>query len=170
MKAITIYQPWASLIACGAKKCITRPLKILYRGPIAIYAGLVAAHELNRQTSEAIARAFEDYAPIEYLPGYIAALPHGAIVATAELVECWSIVSHPGADTDRARRITVGGELNVPKHHPRFHDVIVPSKTEILFGDWRPGRYAWELANVQEITPIPARGRLGLWNWEGRAT
>ncbi len=37
MKAITIWQPWASLIACGAKKFETRSWATNYRGPIAIH-------------------------------------------------------------------------------------------------------------------------------------
>ena len=38
IKAITIYQPWASLKACGAKKFETRGWATNYRGPIAIHA------------------------------------------------------------------------------------------------------------------------------------
>ncbi|MFV0399180.1 MAG: ASCH domain-containing protein [Oscillospiraceae bacterium] len=38
MKAITIWQPWASLLACGAKKYETRSWVTSYRGPIAIHA------------------------------------------------------------------------------------------------------------------------------------
>ena len=31
-----------------------------------------------------------------------------------------------------------------------------------------PGRYAWLLSDVQALpTPIPAKGQLGLWRWEG---
>ena len=167
MKAITIYQPWASLIACGAKKFETRPWATKYRGPIAIHAGMKDPCKMPLLGLEDFENAVRDVFDAVGLGWCV--LPRGMVIATAELVECWSIVSHPGADTDQARRITVGGELDVPKHHPRFHDVIIPSKAEILFGDWRPGRYAWELANVQEITPIPARGRQGLWNWETTA-
>jgi hypothetical protein len=38
MKAITIWQPWASLKACGAKEFETRSWATSYRGPIAIHA------------------------------------------------------------------------------------------------------------------------------------
>jgi hypothetical protein len=38
MKAITIWQPWASLIAIGAKQYETRSWETKYRGPIAIHA------------------------------------------------------------------------------------------------------------------------------------
>lgn len=37
MKAITILQPWASLIACAAKQIETRSWVTQYRGPIAIH-------------------------------------------------------------------------------------------------------------------------------------
>lgn len=39
MKAITILQPWAALIACGAKKIETRSWYTDHRGQIAIHAG-----------------------------------------------------------------------------------------------------------------------------------
>lgn len=39
MKALTIHQPWASLIAWGVKTFETRGWKCAYRGAIAIHAG-----------------------------------------------------------------------------------------------------------------------------------
>lgn len=39
---------------------------------------------------------------------------------------------------------------------------------EYAFGDFTPGRYAWVMMNpVLFESPIPARGKQGLWNWEG---
>ena len=33
---------------------------------------------------------------------------------------------------------------------------------------WHKGPWCWEMADVQEVTPpAPAKGRLGLWDWEG---
>ena len=40
MKALTLWQPWASLIACGEKQYETRNWKTDYRGPLAIHASL----------------------------------------------------------------------------------------------------------------------------------
>lgn len=40
MKALTLYQPWASLIAHGHKAIETRSWYTYYRGEIAIHAGL----------------------------------------------------------------------------------------------------------------------------------
>jgi hypothetical protein len=39
MKAITIWQPWAQLVAIGAKEYETRTFAPKYRGPVAIHAG-----------------------------------------------------------------------------------------------------------------------------------
>lgn len=40
MKALTIWQPWASLLACGAKKYETRSWATKYKGQIAIHAAI----------------------------------------------------------------------------------------------------------------------------------
>lgn len=39
MKALTIWQPWATLIACGAKHFETRDWSTEYRGKLAVHAG-----------------------------------------------------------------------------------------------------------------------------------
>lgn len=48
MKAITLWQPWASLVACGAKKYETRSWKTDYRGPLVIHAAK-RAYEVDRE-------------------------------------------------------------------------------------------------------------------------
>jgi hypothetical protein len=59
VKAITLQQPWASLIALGAKSVETRSWSTAYRGPLAIHAGkkwydgLVAGYQLRPSTSPA---------------------------------------------------------------------------------------------------------------------
>lgn len=36
-----------------------------------------------------------------------------------------------------------------------------------ISGDYTPGRYVWVLEGVRALErPVPARGMLGLWNWE----
>jgi len=165
MKAITLWQPWASLIAHGAKKYETRSWATKYRGPIAIHAALKDPCKLplfgKEDFEEAVRKA------IGNVSSSWATLPLGAVVATAELVECWDIVYHPGTNIDVAKNIEVGAELNVPKHHPRFGDYVVPTEQEFLFGDWTPGRFAWELQNIQLLpAPIFVKGHQGLWNFD----
>jgi activating signal cointegrator 1 len=39
------------------------------------------------------------------------------------------------------------------------------SEQEKNCGDYRLGRYAWELVDVKSIKPIAAKGHLSLWNY-----
>ena len=41
------------------------------------------------------------------------------------------------------------------------------SPQETIFGDFTPGRYAWELQNIQLLpSPIFIKGHQGLWNFD----
>ncbi|MBU2700609.1 hypothetical protein Ga0466249_001701 [Sporomusaceae bacterium BoRhaA] len=89
MKAITILQPWASLIACGEKKIETRLWPTKYRGPIAIHAGLGKQHiDLCRQQL-----FWANLWPYEIAAQYSLQeridkfLPLGAVIAIADLVD-----------------------------------------------------------------------------------
>ena len=170
MKAITIWQPWASLIAVGAKGFETRSWKTSYRGPIAIHAAARKcpqqkdlSYESFNAITEAITLSFGQWR-FDWDN-----IPLGCIIATAELAEIWRIVHYPGTNIDVAKHIPVGGELDVPKHHPDFHKTIIPTDLEMLYGDWTPGRYAWQIENVKMLPePIPCKGQQGLWKWEGK--
>ena len=161
MKAITIWQPWASLISCGIKKYETRGWPTKYRGPIAIHAAAKNPQTLPRE----VRGVLEKYA--EYI-GQLDELPRGAIIATANLVNVWHIVYNPGTNVDIAKNINIGAEsLTTHKHAPDFGDYFVPTEREMELGDWTPGRYAWELQNIKLLPkPIPTKGKQGLWNWE----
>lgn len=76
MKAISLWQPWASAIALGHKRVETRHWTTKYRGPIAICA---ARRWLPDQ---------REFAAVERTLGRLPArLPFGAIVAVAQLVD-----------------------------------------------------------------------------------
>ena len=48
-----------------------------------------------------------------------------------------------------------------------FINYIETGTTEKDYGDYRLGRYAWELEVLEVLeTPILAKGRLGIWNYE----
>lgn len=161
MKVITIWQPWASLLACGAKQYETRSWATNCRGPIAIHAGLknpnsiVASFSMDRTMTGATRKALGE---IDF-----GALPRGVIIATAELVECWEI---HGAHSRGASY----KEVFIEKDDPNDSNGLTwIEDNELLFGDFTPGRYAWEFANMKMLPePIPAKGRQGLWNWEER--
>lgn len=166
MKAITVWQPWASLLASGAKKYETRSYPISYRGPIAIHAAKKSAPRIfSELIDEETAKSMFKHLS-EHNFNLPEDLPCGVVVATAEIVNCWYIVNHPGTDVDKARYIPVGAEsMTLDKRDPAFGDYFVPSQQEFSFGNWTPGRYAWELANVKILeNPIQVNGKQGLWN------
>ncbi len=150
MKAITIHQPWASLIAIGAKRFETRGWKTNYRGPIAIHASKKDPHDMMQSLDHDVQRAIykEFYDRLGIGSGALKRMPTGSIVAFADLSNCLKSV-----DT-----WTDGYELEGRRliYSPEYD-----------FGDFTPGRFAWELTDVKVLDePIPAKGQQGLWNWK----
>lgn len=48
-----------------------------------------------------------------------------------------------------------------------FLDKIKKDKLELICGDYRLGRYAWILKDIEVLDkPIFAKGKLGIWNYE----
>lgn len=84
MKAITLWQPWATLIAIGAKRFETRSWGTRYRGPLAIHAAKRPAvlGECNLDIRGALVRG-----------GYggLSSLPYGCIVCTVDLIACYNV-------------------------------------------------------------------------------
>lgn len=78
MKGLSLFQPWASLVAIGAKTIETRAWNTLYRGPIAIHAS---------KKSPKTACEFADDPRVVATGLRMHRLPFGAIIAVAYLVE-----------------------------------------------------------------------------------
>ena len=140
MKALTLTQPWATLVALKAKRTETRSWHTSYRGPLAIHAAkrmpkpanLLCWQEPFRTVLEA-----GGYKPGDGPPTNPFGLPLGAVVAIAVLIDIQPI--------------------NLENH---------PTEPEYSFGNYTPGRFAWILQDVYPLPePIPANGTLGLWEW-----
>lgn len=57
--------------------------------------------------------------------------------------------------------------INVYPVNSIYLQSILTNK-ELAFGNYNSGRFGWLLANpVLFKNPIPAKGQLNLWNWEG---
>lgn len=144
MKALTLTQPWATLIAIGAKRIETRSWGTSYRGPLAIHAakGLGPVGGMRGLREQCGTPPF-DYHILQWrLKTKQVDLPLGAIVAVATLVD--------------VKRIDVGLRSQV------LAQTITPN--EIDFGDYSSGRYAWFLEDVKPLTePVPCNGALSLW-------
>lgn len=137
MKTITIYQPQASLIAGKHKRYETRFWATKHRGLIVIHA---AKKDPLFITTEGLDD--EVVKLITKKVGGFDHLPLGAIVAMADLVDV--------IPTEKLLQ------------DPKFYNT-----DEILFGDYRPHRYAWELENIKRLRePIQQKGQQGLWNWD----
>lgn len=149
MKGITLTQPWASLVAIGAKHVETRCWATSYRGPIVIHA----AKGLPRKNLGTEADGLVGLSEKLHTPPFDAfdlvaeEMPLGAIIATTELLACVRM-----------------DELRATLEMPQFAD-WKPATYERAFGDYSHGRYAWLLGDVEPLAePIPIRGALGLWN------
>ena len=142
MKALTMTQPWATLVAIGENSIETRSWSTRYRGPLVIHA----AKGFPREARELCRR--RPYREVLDQSGYHDAseLPLGAVIAVADLQDIMEFDRRSLRDV-RAR--AAAGEF--PAH-------------EADFGDFSPGRYGWVLKDVRRLSePIPARGMLGLW-------
>lgn len=138
MKVLSLTQPWAQLIAVGAKQIETRSWYTAYRGPLLIHAAK-GFPKWAKETCEE--DEFRD-ALSGLLPSQ---LPTAAIVCRCELLAC--------VKTDDVHKLRTVG--------------IVPHVQELKFGDYSEGRYAWGLRLIERFTePIPALGKLGLWEFD----
>lgn len=149
MKALTLHQPWASLVAYGLKQIETRSWSTKHRGQLAIHAGKRQA-PYEEWPAEAL-KLWPHY------PDLLGSLPLGAVVAVVNLVD---VVP---AESLRFHRGIGGGWTT-----GRRADDYVAHAREAEMGDLSAGRFAWLLRyDVQRFEqPIPAAGRQGLWTWQ----
>lgn len=159
--ALTITQPYATLVSINAKLIETRSWSTRYRGPIAIHAaqglgpvgGFSGLVELMGEPffQKALAPDAKGGGYYERIAEVARELPRGAVVAIATLVDCHS--------TGNAKTEFQGAYINGRRWS------LTPQ--ERAFGDYSPGRYAWLLADVRRLPePIAAKGAQGLWKWD----
>ncbi|HOV79542.1 MAG TPA: ASCH domain-containing protein [Bacillota bacterium] len=157
MKAISLWQPWASLVATGAKKIETRSWPTRHRGPLAIHAA-----KRYPKKFQALENQEPFYSALR--PGGIYKYPSfscGAVVAICKLEDILFITKKGlHAFTTKYGGLSYNPEPKLP----------LPTEQEFVFGDYTPGRFAWILGDVQSLPKsIPAKGNQGLWELEGVA-
>lgn len=153
MKALTLWQPWATLVAMGEKSIETRCWKTAYRGPLAIHSAArippkwLGVSSRTDPFRDALADVFgcrrdRDERSGRHVDDVIRGLPMGKILCIVKLT---------GVEA-------TGG----------IYEEEVSDK-ERLFGNYELGRYAWFLEMLEVIEPaIPVKGNRMLWNWRGR--
>ena len=155
MKALTLIQPWATLIAIGAKRIETRSWYTSYRGPLAIHAGKNEQF-VNSRCGDYICNDDPFHSVLMSVPGDKVIFPIGAIIATCELVRVRLIHPDDKFPSGSDNIICTSGQSSW-----RI------TEQEKAFGDYTPGRYMWFLDNVVALPkPIPAAGKQGLWDWD----
>lgn len=177
-----MHQPWASLIALGAKTIETRGWATKYRGPLAVHAAVREPEQALRLGDYVVGWEYQAPShpilfdqpvgePWPQLPENGGCdrtrcvthdLPLGAVVATCELVDCvptaalrWGSWTFPDAPWWRP--------------DPDYHlDLIAVRRDQVPYGDFTRGRFAWLLADIKPLDPpVPAKGKQGLWEWSG---
>ena len=145
MNAITLHQPWASLMAAQLKYIETRgwmpPSRCVFKR-----MALHAASKRSKHYPHLHMRALErHYGPLWQMP-------FGAVVATAILMAVCQVVGH--SDSGEPLYTLVEG-----REPPG-------GIGEDPWGDFSLGRYLWVFGDIRELdTPIPARGRQKVWQW-----
>lgn len=140
MKALTIKQPWASLVAHGIKEIENRTWKTNYRGKIYIHAGSSA--KFNVQLTDDQAKAA---IPI-LRTAFDGTMPFGAIIGEVDIVDC--VINHPSiwAEKTKETLIDQSGASVVLNE-----DVI----------------YNWVLANpiLYDKQILNVKGKLSFWEF-----
>lgn len=160
MLALTLTQPYASLVAWRCKRYETRGRYTAHRGPLAIHAGKgldpvggeVGLLRLCATEPFATALRAGNGSPME--------IPRGAVVALTTLVAVGQVLK----DGNPVIYWEPHGHAPVPVGHTRYEPL--PEEPERSFGGYDVGRFIFLLDNVQPLrVPIPARGMQWFWEW-----
>lgn len=148
IKAITLWQPWASLISIGAKPYEFRgwkPPRSIIGQRIAIHAGArpIRSVEIKEiRESGATAGLKLTSQAVEWL----ASLQFGERRAPLSHIVCTAVLGEP---------------IIADKIMTEFGVPIVNDSDRAFTFNW-----AWPMLDVEPLTPpIPARGAQGFWNW-----
>lgn len=153
LPAITIYQPHASLcVLAGSdgkaiKQYETRSWKrdSLLGQRIAIHAGAKVFQW--GYTSKPIRDALESLGWPRFN------MPIGAILGSAVVHANWYCAKNSEGHPILSHFI----------NEPSLYGTPIP-ETQLPFGDYSEGRWAWELTDVERLVcPIPANGKQGIW-------
>jgi len=150
IKCLSLWQPWATLMAIGAKRIETRSWGTRYRGWVAIHAAKHWSGELRDMCAQqpflsALGRIDLMFRPLDRRPGvYSRQLPDGShqsfhlgeIIALVHLIDCVACTA-----------------------------ANCPDDSEACFGDYTPGRFQWRTDRVINLgdAAIVASGQRGLF-------
>lgn len=147
MKAITVHEPYASLIKEGKSFYIVKDFDSKYSGPIAIHAG--TSNDLNSNSL-----SINEKENIEKALGKDYKYHNGVIIAIAYMVRSWYLSSHSMPP-------------NMFSSFPYYISEYLANIDEKKYGGWYDGKYAFQIQNVKVLDkPIPTKGHQRIWEWE----
>lgn len=154
MKAISLWQPWASLVVLGSKTIETRHWSTNYRGPLLIHA----AKRLNRQEMWAYQQDQQFMSAFHKMgkDANLFQLPFGAIVGMVDLVDC-----RPSESFRESMREKIWA-----KYDWHTEDEMNAWWTEEHLGNFEPGRFGWVLENpvaYEGDRIVPYKGSQGFF-------
>ncbi|MBD2019404.1 hypothetical protein H6F43_04295 [Leptolyngbya sp. FACHB-36] len=158
VRILTLWEPWASLISLGLKKFETRSWGTKYRCRLAVHAA-------QRKPSAPDISIWVQALKLGNHPLYcqqpaidlLRCQSYGAIAALSQIVNCLEMWDS-----------TVYGPPMPPRR--RGIDISTVPALEKLVGDWREGRFAWQLENTVHLPkPIPYKGGQGLRRLQNEA-
>ncbi len=138
MNALSLWQPWASLVALGEKRFETRSWSTAYRGPLLI----CTSKKFNREC-----RALSQTEPFRTS---LSALPVDVLESLCGYALCLVDIVDVG---EIYRPVSICAAIAFPGG--RHVDV---EKNEEAFGDYGSGRFAWQLENVRTFKPFAVSG------------
>lgn len=153
MRAISLWQPWASAVALGSKRIETRHWPTDYRGPLAIHAAKrkVLGELIHYGAFWNWQGALRGTGASFGGPRLDEVLPFGAVIAVATLADC------------RPTESFTVGELDTHRY-PEGDNGHLYAWTERQMGNFEPGRFGWVLTDVKLLPePIPFIGRQGFF-------
>lgn len=138
IKTISLWQPWATLVALELKGNETRSWATDYRGPLAIHAAKRKSADQRAYMRDLLVDP--RFGPKLRSFGYFGfdSLPFGVVVCTTILADC-----------------------------RRTEECTDISDMERLVGDYTLGRFAWTLGCVERLWSwVPLVGRQGFFWWD----
>lgn len=164
VKCLSILQPWASLCVTGEKRIETRSWNTKYRGELYIHASAskkcinMAAHPYFCDCLP-IKVTQQQFSKTDIIVPDVAKFPFGAIIGKVDLIDVETADSLIGRELPDLPRPTI--------FIPSLREEWFVNEKEESFGDYSSNRFGWLLANpVMFDKPIPAKGKLGIWNYE----
>ena len=146
MKALSLWQPWASLIATGAKTWETRSWPTAYRGPLLICASKGGLSKTALIATLCIWPFQGGLAPLRGKPLELETVTHWAGITADDLPFGTAVCIVDLMDCRPTGSLTLD-EIG----------------TDAPFGDFTIGRYAWKLENVRIVGSFEVRGKQRLF-------